>query len=174
MAAAMSPAVGPHNVFVYGSLMADEVVHVLLTRVPPSSPALLPNFHRFSVKGRVYPAVLPVENKTVSGKVIKGLTDDELVILDNFEDVEYVRRSVEISLLDKSEKMLAETYIWSNADDPDLYGEWDFEEWQKLHMEDFLAMTKGFMDVLGEPDSAQTRVETYESFYYKEDSSSDV
>ncbi|KAJ3698667.1 hypothetical protein LUZ61_002372 [Rhynchospora tenuis] len=172
MAAAISPAVGPHNVFVYGSLMADEVVHVLLTRVPPSSPALLPNFHRFSVKGRVYPAILPVENKTVTGKVIKGLTDDELVILDNFEDVEYVRRSVEISLLDTSEKMLAETYIWSNAEDPDLYGEWDFEEWQRLHMKDFLAMTKGFMDVLGEPDSA-TRVETYETFY-KVDSSSDV
>lgn len=28
-----------------------------------------------------------------------GITDEELVILDNFEDVEYVRRSVEISLL---------------------------------------------------------------------------
>jgi hypothetical protein len=25
--------------------------------------------HRFSIKDRVYPAILPVENKTVSGKV---------------------------------------------------------------------------------------------------------
>lgn len=32
-----------HNVFVYGSLLADEVVHVLLKRVPPSAPAILPS-----------------------------------------------------------------------------------------------------------------------------------
>jgi hypothetical protein len=54
MTAAMSSALGPHNVFVYGSLMAEEVVHVLLTRVPPSSPALVPNlycyFYRFLAK----------------------------------------------------------------------------------------------------------------------------
>ena len=23
--------------------------------------------------------------------------------------------------------MLADTYVWSDAEDPDLYGEWDFE-----------------------------------------------
>ncbi|XP_078175893.1 AIG2-like (avirulence induced gene) family protein isoform X2 [Carex rostrata] len=170
---AVASALGSHNVFVYGSLLADEVVHVLLTRAPSSSPALLPNFHRFSVKGRVYPAILPVENKSVSGKVITGITDEELVILDNFEDVEYVRRSVEITLLDTSEKMLAETYVWSDKDDPDLYGEWDFEEWKKLHMTGFLEMTKDFKEILGESDSTKTRVETYESFY-KEDSSSDM
>jgi hypothetical protein len=40
-------------------------------------------------------------------------------------------------------------------------------------MEDFLKMTKGFMEILGEPDLTKTRVETYESFY-KEDSSTDM
>lgn len=28
---------------------------------------------------------------------------------------------------DTSEKLLAYAYIWGNQDDPDLYGEWDFE-----------------------------------------------
>lgn len=32
-----------HNVFVYGSLLADEVVQVLLKRVPPSTLATLPD-----------------------------------------------------------------------------------------------------------------------------------
>uniref|UniRef100_A0A453NA60 Gamma-glutamylcyclotransferase AIG2-like domain-containing protein n=1 Tax=Aegilops tauschii subsp. strangulata TaxID=200361 RepID=A0A453NA60_AEGTS len=36
-------AAAAHSVFVYGTLMAEEVVRVLLGRVPPSSPALLPN-----------------------------------------------------------------------------------------------------------------------------------
>ena len=34
---------GAHSVFVYGSLMADEVVRAILKRVPPAAPALLPN-----------------------------------------------------------------------------------------------------------------------------------
>ncbi|MQL92684.1 hypothetical protein Taro_025305 [Colocasia esculenta] len=42
-AAAVPPSTsaGRHNVFVYGSLMAEEVVSVLLKRVPASSPAAL-------------------------------------------------------------------------------------------------------------------------------------
>ncbi|XP_011006654.1 PREDICTED: AIG2-like protein isoform X3 [Populus euphratica] len=58
-----------HNVFVYGSLLADDVVRALSSRIPQSSPAILNGYHRFSIKGRVYPAILPVESKKVSGKV---------------------------------------------------------------------------------------------------------
>ncbi|KQK17418.1 AIG2-like protein D [Brachypodium distachyon] len=154
---------GAHTVFVYGSLMTDEVVSAIINRVPPSSPALLLDHHRFNVKGRIYPAILPVESKKVAGKVIMGVTDAELILLDAFEDFEYVRRRVQISLTDTSETMLADTYVWSDADDPDLYGEWDFEEWKKLHMKDFLTMTLGFMNGLERPES-KTRVETYQSF----------
>ncbi|KAJ3696278.1 hypothetical protein LUZ60_001655 [Juncus effusus] len=173
MAAAAGGGVGQHNVFVYGSLMADEVVSVLLARVPPSSHALLPNHHRFSIKGRVYPAILPVESKDVHGKVVRGITDAELEIIDNFEDVEYVRKTVQISLLDTAEKLFAEAYIWGNQDDPDLYGEWDFEEWKKVRMKDFIEMTRAFMDYSVEPEAKSTRVETYQSFY-KQDSPSDI
>ncbi|XP_073010286.1 AIG2-like protein D [Typha latifolia] len=162
-----SPSLPLHNVFVYGSLLADEVVHVLLNRLPPSSPAILNGYHRFSIKGRVYPAILPVDSKKVAGKVITGITDLELDILDTFEDVEYIRRTVEISLPDKSEKLFADTYVWGNKDDPNLYGDWDFEEWKQLHMKDFLNMTKGFMEELEQPES-KTRVATYESFFQQD------
>ncbi|TVU07711.1 hypothetical protein EJB05_41077 [Eragrostis curvula] len=158
---------GPHTVFVYGSLMAEEVVRAILKRVPPAAPATLPNYHRFSIKERIYPAILPVENKKVAGKVITGVTDHELRILDAFEDVEYTRTRVEISLTDSSETM-ADTYVWSDAEDPNLYGEWDFEEWKKLHMKDFLAMTLGFMHGLEQPES-KTRVETYQSFMQQQE-----
>ena len=30
-------------------------------------------------------------------------------------------------LQDNSEKLLAYAYIWGEKDDPDLYGDWDFE-----------------------------------------------
>nr|CAB3468935.1 unnamed protein product [Digitaria exilis]CAB3471363.1 unnamed protein product [Digitaria exilis] len=138
-AADATKAGGPHSVFVYGSLMADEVVRAILNRVPPAAPALLPNYHRFNVKGRVYPGILPVDSKKVAGMVLMGVTDEELQLLDAFEDVEYTRTRVEISLnvsisqpcsfasQDSSEKMLADTYVWSDAHDSNLYGEWDFE-----------------------------------------------
>ncbi|KAK4755971.1 hypothetical protein SAY87_009728 [Trapa incisa] len=115
------------NVFVYGTLIADDVVRILLKRVPPSSPAILHGYHRFSIKGRVYPAILPVDKKSVTGKVLMGITGRELDILDAFEDVEYERRDVEVALVESSEKLQAAVYVWGNSSDPDLHGEWDFE-----------------------------------------------
>ncbi|KAG8381985.1 hypothetical protein BUALT_Bualt05G0029400 [Buddleja alternifolia] len=156
------------NVFVYGSLISDDVVRVLLSRVPPSSPATLPNYHRFSIKERVYPAIIPVEDKKVTGRVLHGISPPELQILDIFEDVEYERRTVDVFLKDSSEKLQAETYVWENKTDPNLYGEWDFEEWKVLHKEDFLKMTTEFIEEVELPDS-KTRVATYESFYQGQD-----
>ncbi|XP_057251784.1 LOW QUALITY PROTEIN: uncharacterized protein LOC104897326 [Beta vulgaris subsp. vulgaris] len=128
---ASGTSLGNHTVFVYGSLLADQVVQVvqvLLNRVPASSPAILPNFNRFSIKGRVYLAILPVENKKVLGRVLTGVTNHELDILDIFEDVEYVRNSVEVTLEDSLEKLQAYAYVWDDKDDPNLYGDWDFEQ----------------------------------------------
>jgi gamma-glutamylcyclotransferase (GGCT)/AIG2-like uncharacterized protein YtfP len=156
-----------HKVFVYGSLLADDVVRALLKRVPTSSPAILNDFHRYSIKGRVYPAILPLKNKKVTGRVLLGITDPELNILDEFEDFEYERRIVDVSLVDSSEKLQVNTYIWSNSIDPNLYGEWDFEEWKKQHMADFLKMTMGFVEELEVPGS-KPRVATYESYYQQD------
>ncbi|XP_051119265.1 AIG2-like protein D [Andrographis paniculata] len=156
----------PHvfDVFVYGSLLSDDVVRALLSRVPPSSPALLPHHQRFSIKGRVYPAIIPVQDNKVSGRVLHGITPPEIHILDEFEDVEYERTAVDVLLKDGSEKVQAHAYIWMNKDDPDLHGEWDFEQWKVLHMEGFLKMTTEFREELELPDS-KSRVATYESFY---------
>ncbi|KAJ7966021.1 AIG2-like protein [Quillaja saponaria] len=156
-----------HNVFVYGSLLADDVVRVLLKRVPSSSLAILHDFHRFSIKGRVYPAILPVEKRKVTGRVLQGITDLELDVLDTFEDVEYERSDVEVFLMDSSERLWVRAYIWSNKNDPNLYGDWNFEEWKREHMNDFIKMTTGFMEELELPE-AKPRVATYESFFQQD------
>ncbi|WVZ77943.1 hypothetical protein U9M48_025730 [Paspalum notatum var. saurae] len=150
MASPAPTAAGLHSVFIYGTLMAEEVVRVLLDRAPPSSPAVLHDHRRFSLRGRVYPAILPVRGHAVNGKVLRGLTDRELHVLDMFEDEEYVKTNVEVSLADASGKSLAYAYIWGNQSDPDLYGDWDFEEWRKMHLKDYLEMTQEFMQELGQ------------------------
>lgn len=161
---AMAQSQSLHKVFVYGSLMAEDVCRVLLNRVPQSSPAILNGYHRYSIKGRVYPAILPVENDKVTGKLLLGITDPELHILDEFEDVEYERNTVEVSLVDSSDNLLVQAYVWSNKSDPNLYGDWNFEEWKQLHKKDFIKMTTGFMEELELPE-AKPRVATYESFF---------
>ncbi|EEF34406.1 Protein AIG2, putative [Ricinus communis] len=163
-----------HRVFVYGSLLEEDIVRVLLKRVPRSSPAVLHGFHRFSIKGRVYPAILPVSNNSshVAGKVLFGISDPELRILDIFEDVEYQRTTVDVSLMDggrsSSQILQAHTYVWENKTDPDLFGEWDFEEWKKAHMNDFLKMSIGFMEELELPES-KPRVATYQAFFHQDE-----
>jgi gamma-glutamylcyclotransferase (GGCT)/AIG2-like uncharacterized protein YtfP len=166
----MAATISSHNVFVYGSLMADEVVSVLLERVPPSVPAVLPGYQRHSIKGRVYPAIVPAEEKRVIGKVLFDLMDNELEILDEFEDVEYNRVLGEVFVLDNerqqigSNQLKAHAYVWANVDDKDLYGEWDFEEWKNTHMNDFLNMSKSFIsDFRQSPNSR--RVPIYETLF---------
>ncbi|XP_044400986.1 uncharacterized protein [Triticum aestivum] len=82
---------------------------------------------RLNIRGRVYPAMLPVDGNKVPGKVWKGITDGEFNVLDTFEDEQYVREVVGISLTDSADTMMAYAYIWGNVDDPDLYSEWDFD-----------------------------------------------
>ncbi|XP_076894892.1 AIG2-like protein D [Bidens hawaiensis] len=152
------------TVFVYGSLLADDVVRALLRRIPQNSPATLNGYHRFSIKGRVYPAILPVENKKVTGRVLLDITAPELDILDKFEDYEYERRLVDVSLLGSSGISPAYAYVWADKDDPDLYGEWDFEAWKESKMKDFVNMTMGFVEEQ-ELSQSKPRVETYEAYY---------
>uniref|UniRef100_A0A7N0VCR1 Putative gamma-glutamylcyclotransferase n=1 Tax=Kalanchoe fedtschenkoi TaxID=63787 RepID=A0A7N0VCR1_KALFE len=115
-----------------------------------------------------YKVVVVKSPDSVSGawpiQVLLGITPPELEVLDAFEDVEYERRDVELSLEDSSEKLHAYAYVWENKNDANLYGDWDFEAWKRDHLKDFAAMTKDFMKELEQPES-KPRVATYEQFY---------
>ena len=56
-------------------------------------------------------------------------------------------------LTDTSEKKQVETYVWANKDDPNLYGEWDFEEWRRLHMDKFIEASTKFIEWKKNPGS---------------------
>lgn len=64
----------PGNAFVYGTLMADEVLHLLIKRVPTAKPATLNGYIRHRVKGQVFPAIVPAAKESkVHGQVGLGL-----------------------------------------------------------------------------------------------------
>lgn len=86
-----------------------------------------------------------------------GISDPELLVLDEFEDFEYQRTTADVSLVvtkiefespsllilqflkirgaviilcfmqDTADKLQVQTYVWTNKNDPNLYGDWDFE-----------------------------------------------
>ncbi|KFK26900.1 hypothetical protein AALP_AA8G308100 [Arabis alpina] len=136
-----------HNVFVYGSFQEPDIVNIMLDRTPEIISATLPGFKRFRLKGRLHPCTVPSETGEVHGKVLLGLNDEELANVDAVEGNEYERVTVGIVRKDNSEKMTVETYIWINKDDPDMYGEWDFEEWKRLHKETFMKTIKEIMEL---------------------------
>lgn len=61
----------PHSssVFVYGSLMAPEVLHIVLQRLPANTPAVLPGYARYAIQNRVYPAIV----RSSKGHHVDGL-----------------------------------------------------------------------------------------------------
>jgi hypothetical protein len=57
------------SAFVYGTLMAPEVLKVLIARVPPLRPATLKGHMRCRVRGEVFPAIIPDAASEVRGQV---------------------------------------------------------------------------------------------------------
>ncbi|KAF3489495.1 hypothetical protein F2Q69_00055923 [Brassica cretica] len=141
-----------HNVFVYGSFQEPSVVNLILECDPVTISAQLQGYHLYRLKGRLHPCISPSENGLINGKILTGLTDAQLENLDMIEGDEYVRKTVEVVLTETSEKMQVETFVWANKDDPHLYGEWDLEEWKKLHMEKFIEASKKFIEWKKNPD----------------------
>ncbi|KAG5400895.1 hypothetical protein IGI04_015502 [Brassica rapa subsp. trilocularis] len=150
-----------HDVFVYGSFQEPDIVNIMLERTPEIISVTLPGLcnyvrvdgdggffsKRFRLKGRLYPCIVPSEAGEVHGKVLMGLTDKELSNLDAVEGNEYEKVTVEVVRKENSAKMIVKTYIWINKNDPDMYGEWDFEEWKQLHMPKFMETIKEIIEI---------------------------
>ncbi|KAG2301454.1 hypothetical protein Bca52824_030105 [Brassica carinata] len=122
--------------------------------------------HRYRLKGRLHPCIAPSETGVINGKVLTGLTNAQLENLDMIEGAEYERKTVEVVLTDTSEKMQVAAFIWANKDDPDMYGEWDFEEWKRLYMEKFIEASKKFIEWKKNPNG-RTR-EEFEKFVHED------
>jgi hypothetical protein len=64
----------PGNVFVYGTLMADEVVKLPIHRVPNSKPATITGHQRKGVKRQAFSAIIKEPSAEVLGMVSRWLS----------------------------------------------------------------------------------------------------
>lgn len=80
-----------YKVFVYGTLMHEDVVRIIINRIPQKFKALLKGYHRYRLKGYVFPGILPTPYREVNGLLYTDINAEELDIFDAFEDDEYER-----------------------------------------------------------------------------------
>jgi len=58
------------TVFVYGTLMYPQVLQALINRVPTNAKAVVNGFSRHSIRGQVFPGVIPAAaNNTVRNEI---------------------------------------------------------------------------------------------------------
>lgn len=121
--------------------MASEVASALLNRALERTPATLRGFRRHRIRHQVFPAIIPThaESDVVEGWIVSGLSDEELEIFDEFEDVEYYRDSVKVTT-EGGHSRNAFVYVWKDAGRHLLYGNWDYDEFQEKHLEKYLTM----------------------------------
>lgn len=95
--------------FVYGTLMFDEVLLAVLNRVPATEPAAAKGWRAAALAGRPYPGLVRAEG-VVRGTLLHDLQATEWRQLNDYEAEEY--RLGEIELTD-GRRALA--YIWQDG-----------------------------------------------------------
>jgi gamma-glutamylcyclotransferase (GGCT)/AIG2-like uncharacterized protein YtfP len=134
------------SVFVYGSLLFDEVVERLTGKLFRAEEASLADHARYAVKeeGRVAkgPAIICEPGKVVQGRLLRDIDSDTLRILDRFEcgdpdHSRYERVSVSVTL-QSGEVVPAETYRAATELRPFLCGDWSEKDFKAGHLEFYL------------------------------------
>jgi hypothetical protein len=97
------------DLFVYWTLQFPDVLGVLLGRIPRISAALLAGWRAAALARRTYPGLTPATT-TARGMLLSGLTEDEVVLLDDYESGPYDLRK--LTLTDGRD---AWAYVWTDA-----------------------------------------------------------
>ncbi|KAF6001992.1 hypothetical protein F1559_002841 [Cyanidiococcus yangmingshanensis] len=128
----------PAGVFSYGTLQSAKVLESILGRVPQSIPAALYGYQIYGVCGESYPAIAAVSNAfdtssgPVAGKLLVGLSAEELALLDAYEGPQYRKLVAPVHLAPAGISAEAYVYVWcaSASDLVDLPdGRWDIHHW---------------------------------------------
>lgn len=168
---APTTALTRRSLFVYGTLMAPEVMQSLVGRLPPLQAAVLHGYTRHPVVGFCFPGIIKSSSSpssTVAGLLYTDLTDYELEIMDWFEDVEYTRTNVVVTLckhnddnddddknktndskadalptkLQNHTTAATQVYVWTNPrQELSTTMMWDYERFRRNYLSDYLVHT---------------------------------
>lgn len=134
------------RVFVYGTLMVPEVLHLVLARTPESMSASLPGYHRYSLQGELYPAIVLASEThpapLVSGRLLAGIGVSELTTLDVYEGPMY-RRDVVMVLTADGQPVKAFAYVLRDEHRAKLATrDWDLQKFKARQLQRFLEQVR--------------------------------
>jgi gamma-glutamylcyclotransferase (GGCT)/AIG2-like uncharacterized protein YtfP len=138
------PAVsGKINLFVYGSLMYEQVWRKLITGEFERRAAHLSGFRRLKIKDEDYPGLIRGIG-TVHGVVWLGLDNQALKRIDDFE-ASFYRRISGVVIDEAGVEILAEFFVIKESDRSVLEeAEWDPVEFERHGLSHFLSSYAGF------------------------------
>lgn len=107
-------------------------------RVYTGTKATLNHYAVFRVRGTAYPGILAEEGASVEGTLYRGITEDVIQLLDQFEGPQYHRKILKISP-DKRQEIDAYVYcIRDNCARIRSRDRWDFSRFLKDEIDLFL------------------------------------
>jgi gamma-glutamylcyclotransferase (GGCT)/AIG2-like uncharacterized protein YtfP len=147
----------PKPIFVYGTLCAKPLLAWVLTgdanRVDEITPLICPaeaqDLARYALRGKDYPAAVLKEGSVTKGYLLQPATRSQRRKLDDFEGEIYRVETVAVKKLD-GQQVQADVYIW-DGEEEGFDGEWDFGEFERERLEDFLGLFEG-MEMVGDDD----------------------
>lgn len=127
------------NLFVYGTLMFEEVIRELVGTMPIHRAAEAKDVARPQFKGQDYPGLVECPGKNISGFLFTGLRPETLLIFDKFEGGEYERRTVQLAV------GTAEAYfVRDEFRDRLSTTEWDPEAFRRDKLPTYLEICRDF------------------------------
>ncbi len=129
------------RVFVYGTLLFDEVVEAVTGRRLEGAPAVLEGFARRRIRERNYPGIVPDADERTAGRLYRDVDTDSLARLDVFEGELYDRLSLEVDC--GGHRLRAFTYVVAERYRHRLSEEsWDPDDFMLEHGEAFVAQCR--------------------------------
>ena len=126
------------HIFFYGTLMCPEVYEAITEKPLEAENATLNHFKIYSLQNRVYPGIIPSKDSEVKGLVTK-VDQKTLDRLDYFEGEEYHRTLVEIfDFRGLTCKAWAYVLKENHQSLAEVEG-WDYENFLKVHLENYLS-----------------------------------
>jgi gamma-glutamylcyclotransferase (GGCT)/AIG2-like uncharacterized protein YtfP len=127
------------RLFVYGTLLMPAVLHAVCGRQFVTRPAILADFGRYRLRGRVYPAIVAEPGAVTAGLLCEGLDEALWQRLDAWESALYGRQAVVVQD-DDGVPLAAHSYVLAAACHGELEATaWSPAEFERLHLSAYLA-----------------------------------
>ena len=98
-----------NNIFVYGTLVFDDIWNRIVKRRYKKQTALLTGYKRLLMRGKDYPGLIKSIGNTVSGVIYFNVSAQDIKRLDKFEGRYYRKAPVSV-MSEASRKHKARTY----------------------------------------------------------------